>query len=281
MTTNLPECQHCSDPVPTAKSKQCIPCRDMKNVANRYGNYGATMRRLEEAKAKGLRGQAVREYVLEQERIAVENAKVADAKAKAELEQRQREHQQRRAERDAQNAHLKVHGYTWSKVAVGTEDDVRPGSYGAGYGEFSHHEWQLWSPDGRAVSVEQALDEIERGVEVVRAEREAARRQQAEQAKAEADDRAIFGAAWSDAQSMTEVEPFATDTLTVVATRQRGSVSDRVQRGTIAGVVVAVTKAGASDGDPIIRYWCADPAAAGLVPAQRDEIEGAWLSIFG
>jgi len=69
-------------------------------------------------------------------------------------------HEQRKIERDAQNKVLRDHGYNWQKIAVGTEDDVLPDSYMAGVGEFSHSEWRLYAPNGRRVTVAQAMDEI-------------------------------------------------------------------------------------------------------------------------
>lgn len=72
--------------------------------------------------------------------------------------------QQRRRQDATDNNLLKQHGYTWRKYAVGTEDDSLPGSYYAGVGEFSHHEWELCAPDGRPISKKDALNEIANGV---------------------------------------------------------------------------------------------------------------------
>ena len=61
--------------------------------------------------------------------------------------------------RDERNAHLRQHGYRWHKRD--DEDEVWPADL---------PDWVLLAPDGKVVSERQALDEIERGVEVVRAE---------------------------------------------------------------------------------------------------------------
>lgn len=88
----------------------------------------------------------------------------AEATAKRLREDKAREdaRQQARANRYTQNLILRKHGYTWHKVAVGTEDDVLPNSYMAGVGELSHYRWELSAPDGRIVTVAQAMAEIEK-----------------------------------------------------------------------------------------------------------------------
>lgn len=78
-----------------------------------------------------------------------------------------------RAARDEQNAHLRAHGYTWHRA---TQDDVDDGM-------ATDTEWHLLSDDAREVTVDQALDEIKRGREVVLAEiaeREAEAKRQVE-----------------------------------------------------------------------------------------------------
>lgn len=62
--------------------------------------------------------------------------------------------------RDAINKILKTNGYYWRKEEVGTEDDSLPGSYGAGIGEFSHYEWQLYAADGSPTTVSAAFKSI-------------------------------------------------------------------------------------------------------------------------
>jgi hypothetical protein len=68
-------------------------------------------------------------------------------------------------ERAKQNAHLKAHGYHWVKITQDWLDDNDDFDTVPG--------WHLYSPDNRDVSVAQALDEIERGRDVVLAEKKA------------------------------------------------------------------------------------------------------------
>ena len=70
--------------------------------------------------------------------------------------------------RDEQNKILKSHGYRWEKF---TQDDLDDND------DFSRTPgWYLFSADGREVEVSKAFDEINRGVDIVAAER----RQQAD-----------------------------------------------------------------------------------------------------
>lgn len=70
-------------------------------------------------------------------------------------------------ERAKQNAHLKSHGYHWVKITQDWLDDNDDFDTVPG--------WHLYSADGRDISVEQALDEIEHGKDVVLAEKAAER----------------------------------------------------------------------------------------------------------
>lgn len=77
--------------------------------------------------------------------------------------------------RDEQNALLRKHGYRWQKITQDWLDDMddyvtRPG-------------WHLYAPDGRDVSVSQALDEINRGAGVVLAEKAEQQRAAEERAR--------------------------------------------------------------------------------------------------
>lgn len=68
-------------------------------------------------------------------------------------------------ERAKQNAHLRAHGYHWVKITQDWLDDNDDFDTVPG--------WHLYSPDHRDVTVEQALDEIARGRDVVLAEQKA------------------------------------------------------------------------------------------------------------
>lgn len=72
-----------------------------------------------------------------------------------------REQKVRRNGREMINELLEAHGYRWEKEDYGTEEDFLPGSYGAGIGEYAGSYWKLYSPDGRNVTVHQALTNIQ------------------------------------------------------------------------------------------------------------------------
>lgn len=71
-----------------------------------------------------------------------------------------RELKERKRQRDEVNAILKPAGYRWEREEYGTEEEFMPGSYNAGIGELAGYRWVLYAPDGRMVSVQQALKEI-------------------------------------------------------------------------------------------------------------------------
>jgi len=127
-------------------------------LANAYkdGLYGPVLEEIELAKVLGAK-------TIEDFEAAV-NKFYADRKSRQEKHAQQMIEVNRRAEeqkkaRDAQNALLRQHGYRWSKTSQQDEED--------GFGEAG---WHLYAPDGPEVSVKQALDEIARGRDVVRAE---------------------------------------------------------------------------------------------------------------
>jgi len=66
----------------------------------------------------------------------------------------------KRSERSRLNFYLKSQGYEWQATRIGTEEADLPGGYAAGVGEYSHTRFSLHAPDGRIVSVQQAMREI-------------------------------------------------------------------------------------------------------------------------
>jgi len=135
----------------------------------------------------------------------------------------------------------------------------------------------LRSPDGREVSVSQALDEIERGAEVVLAEIKA--KSDAKQAEIEAKEKAEqaaidkaeaeYKAAKSEAiQGMIEVEKFPTvfGEFEIIYRSERNNI----RRVTRNGVACTITQNVALDGNTN-RFYCADPVAAGLTPITPPE----------
>ena len=65
-----------------------------------------------------------------------------------------------KARRAATNARLKAHGYRWVKEDEESMDYAGPLAFEQAYGNNVSYVWVLVSPDGREVSVEEALSEI-------------------------------------------------------------------------------------------------------------------------
>jgi hypothetical protein len=162
-------------------------------------------------------------------------------------------------------------------------------------------EWKLISADGRFVSVEQALDEIARGVDVVVAEAEA-KRQEAQaaaitaaeiEAKRQADEDATDAAAYAAfdtaveqvKQKSVQVKAFDFGRFSKIVTMGKVSTTyrryDCIWRGAINGVVcyVVFTDSG-YDYDGNAAYYSESPEAAGLtvfVDADGDDNVGRWF----
>ena len=79
------------------------------------------------------------------------------ARSRADDARREEERKQHARSRANLNAMLRKHGYAWSKVETSGEYGE---AYSAGWGEADGWEWQLYAPDGRAVTVKQARAEI-------------------------------------------------------------------------------------------------------------------------
>lgn len=157
------------------------------NDKSNPGAYNMALAAFRQAKADGMTDIAeimafAERYVSEggdfqrQERKDRQAAQAAANKTFEENRQRVKE------ERRQRNEFLKAHGYTWGKEYADFDE----------YEEGEPSEWVLRAPDGRAVTPAQAMDEIDRGVDVVLAEiaaREAAaeaKRQAAEVAERQA-----------------------------------------------------------------------------------------------
>ncbi len=217
-------------------------------------------------------------------RAEVEKAREKTIVAKQRQREEDRELEQRRVEakrkRQETNRFLRGHGYTWSKEYDEYEEGEGPSL------------WILWTPDGRQVSVAQALDEIERGADLVESElaaiveaggelpynvvlsgkleQAAARRKQAKKAKVETKRQAWETAKDGAREGMVVVERFdyagfettfnhvSYDTITDI---------QRIFRGQVNGVdcVVIYRYFGGHDFDETEQFYCADPERAGLV----------------
>lgn len=122
--------------------------------ANRVGRYSLALNAIRAAREEGVADIAEFER---RARAAVKGdvQQVMDSRRQADEAR-----EAAKKAREAQNAHLRAHGYTWQKEYADFDE----------YEEGEPSKWVLFSPDRRAVSVAQALDEIERGAEVVLAE---------------------------------------------------------------------------------------------------------------
>lgn len=122
--------------------------------ANRVGRYALALEAIRKARADGVTD--IMEFQ-RQAKLAVAGDVQKTIDARRQVDE---QHEAAKRARQAQNARLKAHGYTWSKVYADFDE----------YEEGEPSRWVLFSPDRRAVSVAQALDEINRGVDVVLAE---------------------------------------------------------------------------------------------------------------
>lgn len=212
------------------------------------------------------------------EKIDAKNgAETARRRAQKERESARRE---AKAERDRVNAHLRKHGYIWHK----DPDDGYQPVYG-----FGDSQWHLMSPDHYEVTVAQALKEIERGVDGVVAERAAARaaEEKAAEEKAAAEEAemdALQEARKSVMANAHEVEEFGDDEFETIYERRTYSPStiiNIVRTGQINGVSCGTVYRYSSSLGEDKRYWCDNPARAGLVKLQQNELEAAFSRLFG
>ena len=126
--------------------------------ANIEGTYREAKKAIAAGVEKGF--SAIEEFeVFVSERIssAKNRREESDRVARVATQQRKVERKQRKSEREALNATLQAHGYAWSKVETSSEYGE---AYHAGWGEADGWEWQLYAPDGRAVTIKQASAEI-------------------------------------------------------------------------------------------------------------------------
>lgn len=267
------------------------------------GAYGIVKKALAEGRTRDF--TTVREFI-EFARSAVQ----AGAQEQADQERRNRElreeqarkREEAEARRKVQNARLREHGYLWSR-------EYRD------HDEFEEGEPSLWvlrAPDGRAVSPEQGLDEIERGAEVVQEElagiilsggelpyqvvldgqlKEAADRRDTEKkAQKEAKEKAeieAWEAARKPVEAMVEVEPFDYSGFELIYDWSKAAFGARFERkvyrgeinGTPCGVIYSYS--GGHDYFEWAAFYCEDPEQTGLTPVKRDEVNQTLKDFFG
>lgn len=146
----------------SARTKNHPEFARLMTEANRRGIYicGNFLTAIAEARKNG-------EITIEFCRSELEriDKKLKDAEA-AFFKKRDEALAAKKAALAAQNAHLRTHGYKWVHFTEDEDDGVCSVCSGR---------WHLRAPSGDLIPVAQALDEIERGADVVRAEIAAAR----------------------------------------------------------------------------------------------------------
>lgn len=263
----------------TRRTKQHPLIAEMKADANKNGNYRQVNNALDTVQKNG-GYTTIEEYV----NLVTE---IIDGKANKAKERAQKQAQ---AERERKQKHqqdiatLKANGYEKRKVVEIVNDD--------GQGEYDLIDvWYWFSPDGRQVSIIGALDEINRGADVVLAERAEKEAVEKAQAEMEATKEAELEAAHN--QSVAEFDRIAADIrsksqqverfyfprgLASIANIKRGNSSyrahDSIRKTQINSVDcwIIVTGTGYDD-DGYYSYYCADPVAAKLEIVQDDNAD--------
>lgn len=302
-------CQHSGLEVEaeSKRTRQHPLIAGFKDRASREDTYREAGQALDEARKRGGYSN-IDEYMALVKQIIAELQDKAraqhDAKAAA-YRKDEAAREQIKRERQQRNAHLKAHGYTWHRYEAGTEDSwAGRGSLGGGVGEFSHYEFEMVAPDGTVVSEKQALDEIERGMDVVRSEITAKRQAEAqretevaaEQAQIEQAEReavAAFDAQveqiQQENQRVDRIEFPVSQTVRIQwpAGREHSYYRhiDNIQRGQLNGVACwRVTVNSGYDDDGYTSYYCADPVAVGAkvyeAPPASD-FDDVFSSFFG
>lgn len=261
----------------TKRTKQHPRIATFKAKADRDGTYRDANNALTEANKRG-GYTTIDEYMAFVNTIMLEyrdKERIRHDRAAAAYRREEEARKQMQTERDDRNATLKASGYKWSKY-IPDEDSQ----------EIEYTRWELYSPDGRLVTEQQALDEIERGVEVVRAEIDAKRKAEAqrqaelayEQAhieKAEREAVAEFDVQVKQIESANHrIEPITFDILDTIRIQWPSGRKhsyyrhiDKIQHGQVNGVDCwRITTGSGYDDDGYDSYYCADPDKVHATP---------------
>lgn len=119
------------------------------------GTYRIAMEACEQVKANGVEDINEAIAYIRERMSGNTNAKLSQRAAE------KRERKERNEERARVNRLLKAHGYTWHKEDEESMDAFGATAFETTYGSSSSSMWILSAPDGRSVSVNQALKEIE------------------------------------------------------------------------------------------------------------------------
>lgn len=280
-------CQHSGLEVETKtrRTRQHPRIAELKIAANKDGNYREVNNALSEARKRGgytnideymaLVSDIMREY---HDKAKAKDARRAEAARKAEADR-----ELHKAEREKLNARLKAAGYWWSKYEprenMGQDD---------GYAR-----WDLFSPDGRIVTVDQALEEIERGADVVQAEiaakheAEAKANDEAEQAESKAIEEfdAKVEQIKRDNERVEPIEFEVTNTIRIEwpAGRKHSYYRhiDKIECGQVNNIDCwRITTGSGYDDDGYESYYCADAVQAHATKAD-DSPSSAFEKFFG
>lgn len=230
------------------------------------GAYNAALAAFAQVKATG--GYTIDDAIAYAQAAMTGNV---DAHKERQRQAAERDRQLAQAREDAkekrrqQNEHLKAHGYRWTKTYADFDE----------YEEGEPSQWTLFAPGDVAVSVTQALDEIARGADVVRAEiaaKEAVAAARVEAATLEEQrKRDEFSTALAAATAgMAKVNAFDYSGFSLTSEYRHPSsyiaMYDQLHTGTINGVACAVAYSyiGGHDWTEYVNYYCANPVTAGL-----------------
>lgn len=297
-------CQHCNSDTGSTRATNCTQCSTLKNAAHRghiaYVRYGDLLKIFD--KHSHLQEEAFLQAV----KVAISEAKERGQQREVrqqEAEKKRKEQQARRKElREEQDGYLCSHGYNWKNEDVSTLYSFdQHKEYDPRYADWRR---VLYAPDGKRLgegkeATQQALAEIERGAEIVRAEIEAKRqasRIAKQLAEAEATARAEAleaerlrrALAFKEAQMLAEVQEdfdFDEEPKVLYHHDEIGIIRiiDKVLKGTVKGVVAAKTRVyrGGHDYDDIRRFFCENPEAAGLTRRVLSNEEKILRDFFG
>ncbi len=245
---------------------------------NNPGAYRQVIAAFDEAQRTGMTNI---DDVIAFARDAMTNGAVVARRRREDAVRQQREADEVRHQRKAQNEHLRANGYRWSKEFANSDE----------YEEGEASLWTLWSPDQRVVTVAQALDEIERGVEVVLAELEVQNKAEAIRKESVEFEQKIVHNAYEQvkaaAKAMPETEPFDDSEFEVQVEKSVGWLKWSVRFGELNGIRAAVVVQPSSD--DVSRgawFYCAAPEAAGLMrkaqpQSQPGALEDTLAKFFG
>jgi hypothetical protein len=274
----------------TRRTKQHPRIANLKSQADKNGNYREVNAALAEARKRG-GYTTIDEFMALVQQIVTEKQEQARAMHDRIAASRRREEEmnaQIKAEREARKAKIKAAGYKWLK------DDYEEGNV----------RWDLFSPDGRIVTEQQALDEIERGADVVLAEiAENEKAAEVQRVIAEGEERRIQEAerdALAHFDSLVDrieaanqrIERITFDVVETIRIQwpegRKHSYYrhiDEIERGQINGVDCwSITTGSGYDDDGYTSYYCADPTKAGATIAAEspdDDLSATFGEWFG